>query len=487
MIDMLSNYWPFILFSLSVLMGAAAAIHAAMTKEEVRAAIGWVGVIILSPLIGASLYAIAGINRIRRASLSLRREALLSSVGLTEIETFNAEQDAVISRFGRRFAALQTLGDRVARSPLTTGNSIDLLETGDDAYSAMLSAIKEATRSILLETYIFDRDVIGLRFAEALKEAVARGVEVRVLIDAVGARYSVPSILGYFSEANVPVAVFNGNVIIGLRLPYANLRTHRKILVVDGKVAFTGGMNIREGFTKEISGDSFARDTHFVVEGPVVADLFHIAADDWRFATGENLDGDTWAMVPPDRNPGDPVFMRVVASGPDRRLETNHKMLMGAFSVARDSIKIMSPYFLPDRELISALSTAARRGVSVDIVVPATNNLLLVDRAMTAQFDQMLKNYCRIWRATGPFNHSKLLTIDGQWAYVGSSNIDPRSLRLNFEVDMEVLNEEFASEIDEHIDAAIETASAVTLEGLRNRPFALRLLEKILWLGSPYL
>ncbi|MGV2100466.1 phospholipase D-like domain-containing protein [Rhizobium sp. 21-4511-3d] len=487
MFYLISTYWPHILFVISIAMGAAAAIHAAMTKEEVRAAIGWVGVIILSPIVGAVLYAIAGVNRIRRKSLSLRRDALLPEDELDELETFDADAETVIGGFGYRFAALQTLGDRVARNPLTTGNTIDMLENGDDAYRAMKTAIDGAARSVLLETYIFDRDKIGLRIADALIAAVKRGVEVRVLIDAVGARYSVPSILGYLSEGGVTVSVFNGNVIMGLRLPYANLRTHRKIVIVDGRMALTGGMNIREGFSEEISGEGYARDTHFSVTGPAVADLFDVAAEDWRFATGELLNGEPWRIETPEREPGDPVFMRVVASGPDRSVETNHKMLMGAFSVARKSIRIMSPYFLPDRELISALVTAARRGVEVDIVVPAVNNLMLVDRAMTAQFDQILKNYCRIWRATGSFSHSKLLTVDGAWAYVGSSNIDPRSLRLNFEIDLEVFNEGFAAEIDEHLEELLRTATRVTLEGLRSRPFYVRLVEKVLWLGSPYL
>ncbi len=487
MFYLISTYWPHILFVISIAMGAAAAIHAAMTKEEVRAAIGWVGVIILSPIVGAVLYAIAGVNRIRRKSLSLRRDALLPEDELDELETFDADAETVIGGFGYRFAALQTLGDRVARNPLTTGNTIDMLENGDDAYRAMKTAIDGAARSVLLETYIFDRDKIGLRIADALIAAVKRGVEVRVLIDAVGARYSVPSILGFLSEGGVTVSVFNGNVIMGLRLPYANLRTHRKIVIVDGRMALTGGMNIREGFSEEISGEGYARDTHFSVTGPAVADLFDVAAEDWRFATGELLNGEPWRIETPEREPGDPVFMRVVASGPDRSVETNHKMLMGAFSVARKSIRIMSPYFLPDRELISALVTAARRGVEVDIVVPAVNNLMLVDRAMTAQFDQILKNYCRIWRATGSFSHSKLLTVDGAWAYVGSSNIDPRSLRLNFEIDLEVFNEGFAAEIDEHVEELLRTATPVTLEGLRSRPFYVRLVEKVLWLGSPYL
>jgi cardiolipin synthase len=179
--------------------------------------------------------------------------------------------------------------------------------------------------------------------------------------------------------------------------------------------------------------------------------------------------------------------MRAVATGPDASNETNHKLLMGAFSIARKSIRIMSPYFLPDRELISALTTAARRGVEIDIVVPSVNNLVLVDRAMTAQFDQVLKNYCRVWRAKGPFEHSKLLSIDGVWAFVGSSNLDPRSLRLNFEIDIEVLDADFAGSIHERIGSLISSAAPVTLAGLRSRPFLVRLIDRILWLGSPYL
>lgn len=486
MLDLFSTYWPHILATISIAMGTVAAVHATMTKEEVRSAVGWVGVIVLSPIVGALVYAIAGINRIRRSSIGLQR-ALLQGKSHNHVARFYVASDVIAERFGRRFVAMQTLGDRVTRHRMTTGNTIEPLESGDAAYAAMIGAIRSAKRSIILETYIFDRDRTGARFVEALSDAVERGVDVRVLIDAVGARYSVPSILDSLRQGGVPTAVFNGNVIVGLRLPYANLRTHRKILIVDGQVAFTGGMNIREGFSEEFAGEHAGHDTHFKVTGPVLADLFTVAAHDWRFTTKELLEGDAWAITAPDRAADAPVFIRAVSSGPDRSVETNHRMLMGAFSVARASILIMSPYFLPDRELISALITAARRGVEVDIVVPATNNLLLVDRAMTAQFDQLLKNYCRIWRACGPFNHSKLMAIDGRWAYVGSSNLDPRSLRLNFEIDMEVLDQTFAQSIERRIASARDTAQEVDLEALRKRPFAVRLVERVLWLGSPYL
>lgn len=486
MIDLITAYWPHILATLSAIMGTAAAIHATMTKQEVRTALGWVGVILLSPFVGAAIYGIAGINRIRRNSLGQQRSLMHGTI-MDRVARFDADDRLVVERFGRRFVSMKTVGDRVTRTALTTGNSIEPLNSGDIAYAAMLDAIASAKRSIILETYIFDQDRIGTRFVDALADACNRGVEVRVLVDAVGARYSVPSILPALRKAAIKAAVFNGNVIMGLRLPYANLRTHRKILVVDGRVAFTGGMNIREGFTAEFASEQHSRDTHFKVKGPLVADLFTVAAEDWRFTTGELLDGPVWDITLPEGEPGEPVLARIVASGPDNSIETSHKMLMGAFSVARSSIRIMSPYFLPDRELISALTTAARRGVQVDIIVPANNNLTLVDHAMTAQFDQMLRSYCRIWRATGPFNHSKLLVIDDRWSYVGSSNLDPRSLRLNFEVDIEVMDEGFAETVSERISDAMAAAVAVSLDALRARPFMVRLFERVLWLASPYL
>ncbi|UVK37506.1 PLDc N-terminal domain-containing protein [Mesorhizobium sp. AR10] len=486
MLQTLANHWPQVLVIIPVVMATLGIVHAIMTKEDVRAATGWVGVMLLSPFVGAIIYALAGINRIRRATISAMRPSAGEATSAKHDLDIAAEQ-LISGRFGQRFAGLKTLGDRVARSALTSGNAISILKTGDDAYAAMRRAIDGAQRSILLETYIFDNDDVGRLFVESLAGAVRRGVSVRVLIDAVGVRYSVPSILGHLREENITVDLFNGNIVMGLRLPYANLRTHRKILVVDGTVAFTGGMNIRKGFSAEFAGATSARDTHFQVTGPVVADLFSIAAEDWRFAGNEALKGDVWQVDKPSPPPGQPMLVRAVASGPDASIETNHKLLMGAFSVARKSIRIMSPYFLPDRELISALTTAARRGVEIDIVVPAVNNLLLVDRAMTAQFDQVLKHYCRVWRHEGAFDHSKLLSVDGVWAFVGSSNLDARSLRLNFEIDMEVLDAGFAAEIEARIGSAIDSAVPVTLETLKSRPFVVRLFDRVLWLGSPYL
>ncbi|MDR6755096.1 cardiolipin synthase [Mycoplana sp. BE70] len=487
MLQTISDYWPHILVVLSILLGPPAAIHATMTKAEVRAAIGWVGVILLSPIIGAAIYYAFGVNRIHRKTLTLQRAGPITQKGRHHPASYDIADETVHARYGGALAAMKHLGDNVGRFPLTSGNRIELLESGDVAYEAMLAAIGSAKRSILLETYIFDRDGMGVRFVEALSVATARGVDVHVLIDAVGARYSTPSIVPSLRHAGVSVRVFNGNIIMGLRLPYANLRTHRKILVIDGQIAFTGGLNIRSDFTSEFAGELVAKDTHFRVAGPIVGDLFHIAYEDWRFSGGEALDGDAWRIEPPKAEPGTELMARVVPSGPDKSIETNLRMLMGAISIAKSHIRIMSPYFLPERDLISALVTAARRGVRIDIVVPGTNNLMLVDLAMTAQFDQLLTAGCRIWRSSGSFNHSKLTVVDGVWSYIGSSNFDPRSLRLNFEIDIEVFDTFFAAAIEARIGAVLKTAEAVDLHALRARPFSRRLIERITWLGSPYL
>jgi cardiolipin synthase len=269
-------------------------------------------------------------------------------------------------------------------------------------------------------------------------------------------------------------------------LVYANLRSHRKVLVIDGERALAGGMNIRAGFMRQFAGPELAHDTHFRIEGPVVRQLMDSFAHDWEFTTQEHLRGPAW-FVPVLEAQSAATPIRVVPSGPDRTLGSNQGMLLGALSVARAHVRIQSPYFLPDNVLIGALVTAARRGVVVDIVIPGHNNLRLVGAAMEAQLELMVQDGVRVWRSGGAFDHSKLMTIDGQWSYVGSSNLDPRSLRLNFELDLEVYSKELAGALEKRIDQAISSGHLVTWRELKAKPFWLRLRNRLIWLVSPYL
>lgn len=476
----LQEYWPYILFTLGLAIGIPAAIHAAMTKDDVRAAIGWVGIILLSPILGAVIYAVAGINRIRRETIgkSKSSDEVQAAAGAEPGMGF----DAIHAE--PRFQAIKTLGDRVSPFWLTAGNDVETLEGGDETYPAMIAEIDAATRFVVMSSYIFDNDAAGRQVADALARARRRGVEVRVLIDAVGARYSRPSIRRQLRDGGVPNRLFLGN-IIGFRLPYANLRNHRKIMVVDGRVGFTGGMNIREGFVTSAENREPHRDLHFRVTGPVVSQFFAVFADDWYFVAKERLDGKVWRTATPKLSGSS--IARVIFSGPDTRLDATHAMVMGAAAVARHRLMIASPYFLPDLQIVGALASAARRGVEVDIVIPAANNLRLVDYAMTSQLDQVIGPGCRVWRSDGPFDHSKLLTVDGTWSLIGSSNIDTRSLRLNFEFDMEIFDRDFAAGIEAHLRRRIEGGQEETLVTLTGRPFLKRLRNRIVWLASPYL
>ncbi|HLR13847.1 MAG TPA: phospholipase D-like domain-containing protein [Burkholderiaceae bacterium] len=475
------HYWPHLAFILSLAIGGTAAVHAAMTKNEVRAAIGWVGIIILSPLLGPLFYLVAGINRIRHDQISEQRDKALHD--------FTSDADTAVTDglmlAGQQFRSLGVLGNRISRFPLKAGNHISLLRGGDQAYPAMLEAIDRARHSVALQSYIFDYDNVGIKFVQALSRAVRRGVQVRVLIDAVGSRYSHPPVIRTLRRHGVTTALFMTNPW-GLRMPYANLRSHRKILVIDGHIGFTGGMNIREGFLSSIAGESTTQDTHFCLIGPVVTQLISVFAQDWQFTTGEVLPFEPWCdesrQAPKPHNAA-----RCIRSGPDRHMAATHQMLLGAFAIAQHRIRIQSPYFLPDQVLMGAINTAARRGIEVDVVIPGRNNLKLVNYAMTSQLDQVVRAGCRVWRSRRNFDHSKLITIDGAWSYIGSSNLDPRSLRLNFELDVEVYGAGLAREIDTLIDEEIEASQRVTLESLAAIPFRMRLRNRLIWLASPYL
>ena len=476
------HYWPHILLVVTIVSTTAAAVHAAMTKQDVRAAIGWVAVILFSPLLGALFYLVAGINRIRKSRVFARRASTLYAQEVIDKVLVHD----VSERAGSQFVSLKKLGDQISDFKLLGFNHIKLLNGGDETYPAMLEAVRGAQRSIALQSYIFDRDAIGKELAQALIDAHQRGVQVRILIDGVGAKYSHPPITSMLRNAGVETALFM-QPALGLKLVYANLRSHRKLLVIDGTHGFAGGMNIRESFVTAIAKESVTHDTHFQVSGPIVYQLMTNFGHDWHFTTNEKITGPEWFPTENVATLEEGVAMRCVPSGPDATIASTHNMLLGALSVAQKHVRIQTPYLLPDQALIAALATTARRGVIVDIVVPGANNLKLVNAAMMAQIDQLIETGCRVWRSSGTFDHSKLFTVDSAWSYIGSSNIDPRSLRLNFELDLEVYDRQLASQIDTKIDKIIAQAHRITLRMVRRDPFWMRLRNKVVWLASPYL
>jgi cardiolipin synthase len=373
----------------------------------------------------------------------------------------------------------------VASQALTAGNKIEPLVNGDTAFPAMLAAIEAAKKSITLSSYIFDNDASGKKFVAALARAVQRGVAVRVLVDSAGSRYSWPPITCKLRHAKIPFAKFlPASLFTPWRVATINLRNHRKSLVVDGVLAFTGGMNIRQGNVLAEKPRSPVQDLHFRVEGPVVTELQEAFANDWAFTTEEILDGELW--FPAVAEAGD-VIARVITDGPDADFENARWTLLAALAEAQTSVKILTPYFLPDNALVTALNLAALRGVRVDIILPAKNNLPFVQWASRALWWQVLERGCHIWLTPPPFDHSKLMIVDGHWVLLGSANWDARSLRLNFELNVEAYGRAFAREMEKIIARKTAAAREVTLAEVDGRAWPVKLRDAGARLFSPYL
>ncbi len=476
-------FWPLLVAGLDVVLALVASGHAVLSKRDTRAAIGWVGVIWLTPLLGVLLYVWLGINRIERRARSLRadRHRLGSSAGFGECRTEVPDQaDTLV---GSPLEPLVNLVREVTRRPLSAGNRVMPLINGDQAYPAMLQAIERAAQSITLTTYIFDHDSAGQIFVEALRRAVMRHVEVRVLIDYVGAHYTWRPIPRWLRRSGIPYAQFLPT-LIPWRFQYSNLRSHRKILVVDGRIGFTGGMNIHEGNCLERQPRHGVQDLHFRLAGPVVAQLQSVFADDWAFCTGELLQGEPWFSAV---EPEGPVLARGIPDGPDDDFETLRLTLLGAIACARSSVLIVTPYFLPDASLIAALNVAVLRGVQVDLILPQKIDQALVQWASTALLWQVLQRGCRIWLSPPPFDHTKLMVVDQLWTLLGSANWDPRSLRLNFEFTVECYDRTLATSLTELVRSKIQQSRPLSLADVDGRHLPRKIRDGVARLFSPYL
>jgi cardiolipin synthase len=313
----------------------------------------------------------------------------------------------------------------------------------------------------------------------ALADAQRRGVAVRVLIDDVSDRFSWSSAAKKLRAAGVPVGVFNPT-LVPARLHAMHLRNHRKILVVDGAIGFTGGMNIDRRYW----GEGAYRDLHFRLRGPVVAQLMEVFAEDWAFSTDEELRGAPWFCAL--ENAGE-VIARTIDAGPDESFERLRWAFIAGLNEARRSVRLCTPYFIPDPALISELNSAALRGVEVDIILPQTSDLPHVHWAAVHQLWQVLEYGCRVWMRPGPFDHSKLMVVDAEWTLLGSGNWDARSMRLNFELCVECYSRSLGRRMDALIRERRGQSRPVTLEAVNARPLPVKLRDGFARLFAPLL
>ncbi len=470
-------HWPWVLGLAGVLFSGVMSLHVLLRPREAPSTSLWLLVIWSLPFAGGALYLLFGINRIKRRAVLLRRRSPVP-VALRGGPPHTVTPGTTgIEGMGRLLA-------QVTGQPLQAGHQVEILAGGEAAYSEMLAAIARARRSIALATFIFTADLSGRSFIASLGAAVRRGVEVRVLIDGAGRYYSIwpagGSAVPALRRAGVRTALFLHS-LAPWRMPYINLRNHRKLLIVDGATAFTGGMNISD---QHSGSRPRSRDVHFRVRGPAVTAMQRVFADDWWFSCGEALTGEPWESEPAAAGAAE---VRVIPDGPDEDLDQCRWAFLAALGAASRQVLIVTPYFLPDNDLMMALRHTALRGVTVDIVLPEHNNWPLVNWAMHNRLPPLIDSGCRIWYGSDGFDHSKYLVVDQQWALIGSANWDPRSLRLNFELNLEVHCSRLAAALHALARTRLAAARCIEPDELENRGLLPRLRDGLAGLLMPYL
>jgi cardiolipin synthase len=454
-------------------LAASVTVDVLLTRSDVRAALGWIAAAWLSPLLGGMLYFLFGINRVTRRALKLTRR--------NRISTWPAQGEP--PGLADNIAQLAQVSGKVIGGELSGGNHLMPLMGGDEAYPQMLAAIDGAQKCVAMASYIFRDDEAGRRFIDALVAAKARGVEVRVLLDSVGAGYLWSPVLNRLRRGGVKADRFL-HTWLPWRMPFLNMRNHRKVLVVDGRHAFMGGMNIGAENCRSLRPDAHIDDVHFRVEGPAVRQMMAAFAHDWDFTTSEVLDDPMWW---PALAPAGPTFVRGLSSGPDADLYKLEIMLGAALTLAQKRVRIVTPYFLPDARLQFCIAQAVLRGVKVEIVLPEKSDQHLMDWAIAAHIRFFRHVGATFSKTAPPFDHAKLATVDGQWCLIGSSNWDARSFRLNFEFDLECYGPDLTAKLDAAIDTRLARGGLVTPEDMLKRPVWKRLRDAAARLLMPYL
>ena len=380
--------------------------------------------------------------------------------------------------------------ESVAGSPLTEGNKVDLLQDGPSTYQSMIKAIEAARDHINMETYILDDDEVGQRFADALIARQLKGVQVNLIRDSVGTLGTPSAFFARLTEAGIKVLEYNPVNPVTAKTGWdVNQRDHRKLLIVDGRIAFLGGINISSVYSggslsasskTRPSGDLPWRDTDLRIEGPVVADLQKLFIATWTAQKGEPLAARDY--FPPLERKGTEVI-RAIGSSPDEPFSQIYATLISALQSAQTEIWLTNAYFVPDPQLLAVLKEAAARGVDVKLVLPSSTDSWLVFHAGRAYYSELLEANVKLYERRDALLHVKTAVIDGVWSTVGSTNLDWRSFLHNDEVNVVVLGTEFAKKMQAAFMADLAKSNEIKLEKWQRRSLVVRAKEQMgrLW------
>lgn len=451
-----------------------------MQKRAPVSTMSWILSLALLPFAGFVIYYFLGPQRLRKQRVKrLRSRAKAHTQGdLARLRDAAQNAPPALQQMAR-------LGTAACGLPVSSATGVELLSGGARTFDAVFDAVRAARDHIHLEYYIFEPDKIGTALRDLLVERARQGVAVRLLLDALGSKRIGRKFMAPLVAAGVEVALFH-DTRIGRRLrPVTNYRTHRKIVVCDGRVGFTGGVNITDEEDKRTRPDAY-HDVHLRIEGSAVRWLQTTFLEDWAYATGEdlrNMDHLMGAMLP-QVEAGD-IPVQIVTSGPDNMLEPIHRMHVEAIHSASERAWLTTPYFVPGEPAMMALTSAALRGVDVRLLVPRRSDSAVVSAAARSYFDELIAAGVKVWEYKARMLHSKTLVVDDHCAMIGTANFDNRSFRLNFEVSAVVYGPELARPLAAQFETDLHSSGAVRA----NRPqsFWRRLGDAIARLFSPLL
>jgi cardiolipin synthase len=454
-------------------------------RKEPSSTIAWILTLVFLPALGAGLFLLFGRDRVRWPAKRKRElDALVrAQVAASRDESPDADGLEHLPLEYPLERALFQIGARLAQQRATSGNRVDVLADGNTTYDRIGAAIDAARHHVHAQYYLIRDDATGRWFRDRLVAAAERGVTVRLLLDgygcfALGAAWRRP-----LRKAGVRIGDFLP--MRSVLLQPVNLRNHRKIVVVDGEVAFTGGFNIGDEYRGQMRGIGDWRDLHLRIEGRAAAELQRVFFEDWAFATREPIaPGDYFPKDSLDR--GD-ATVAVVTSGPDTRNEAIHNLFFAAIAGAEREVLVTTPYFVPTEPLLVAMEVAAMRGVDVKLLLPGRSNHMVTFHAGRSFYSQLLEAGVELREYVPGIVHAKTLVADGKVALVGSANMDVRSFRLNFEVHTLVHDATTADAIRQTFRTEAVDSRRVDLSAWQGRPWTLRVKEGAARLVSPLL
>ena len=470
------SIWAIIIAVLHVL-GILAAINAVMETRTSQGAIAWVLFLILFPYLSLPIYWILGRNKFKGYTEVKHSSDLQVQKKLEELEHKIKPYRIKKENISRADAA----AEKLAVFPYLGGNSVELLVDGDDTFKSIIEGIDAAQSYICFQFYIIKDDELGQLVQEHLIAKAKEGVSVYVLFDEIGSYGLSTSYKNKFREVGVEVSAFNTRKGKGNRFQI-NFRNHRKVVVVDGKVAWTGGHNVGDEYLGKDPKFGHWRDTHVKIEGPTALAAQLSFIEDWYWATENELANISWDPIPSQK---DNKSALIVPSSPADSLETASLMFHHAINTAKERIWIASPYFVPDDAIVAALQLAGLRGVDIRILIPDKSDHLLVYLAAFTYFEDVAQTGVRFFRYTDGFLHQKVMLIDQDISMVGTVNFDNRSFRLNFEITAVVEDENFAAQIEAMLENDFSHAYEMTQEDMDKQSFGFRLSARLARLTSP--